>query len=104
MKPTAYPSGANDFRPGYCAIKDWVAALPKRPVVGAFTATATEKVKQDMMNLLGLQKERIFIGGFDRPNLYFRVVRTNRKPTLPWPTSSSIKKTAASSTRRRARK
>ena len=69
----------HDFRPSYCAIKDWVAALPKRPVVGAFTATATEKVKEDMMNLLGLQKERIFIGGFDRPNLYFRVVRTNRK-------------------------
>ncbi len=69
----------HDFRPSYCAIKDWVAALPKRPVVGAFTATATEKVKEDMMTLLGLEKERIFIGGFDRPNLYFRVVRTNRK-------------------------
>lgn len=69
----------HDFRPSYCAIKDWIAALPKRPVVGAFTATATEKVKEDMMNLLGLEKERIFIGGFDRPNLYFRVVRTNRK-------------------------
>ena len=69
----------HDFRPSYCAIKDWIAALPKRPVVGAFTATATEKVKEDMMTLLGLEKERIFIGGFDRPNLYFRVVRTNRK-------------------------
>ncbi len=69
----------HDFRPSYCAIKDWIVALPKRPVVGAFTATATEKVKEDMMNLLGLEKERIFIGGFDRPNLYFRVVRTNRK-------------------------
>ena len=69
----------HDFRPSYCAIKDWIAALPRRPVVGAFTATATEKVKEDMMNLLGLEKERIFIGGFDRPNLYFRVVRTNRK-------------------------
>lgn len=69
----------HDFRPSYCAIKDWIAALPKRPVVGAFTATATEKVKENMMNLLGLEKERIFIGGFDRPNLYFRVVRTNRK-------------------------
>ncbi len=69
----------HDFRPSYCAIKDWIAALPKRAVVGAFTATATEKVKEDMMNLLGLEKERIFIGGFDRPNLYFRVVRTNRK-------------------------
>lgn len=69
----------HDFRPSYCAIKDWITALPKRPVVGAFTATATEKVKEDMMNLLGLEKERIFIGGFDRPNLYFRVIRTNRK-------------------------
>ena len=69
----------HDFRPSYCAIKDWIAALPRRPVVGAFTATATEKVKEDMMTLLGLEKERIFIGGFDRPNLYFRVVRTNRK-------------------------
>lgn len=69
----------HDFRPSYCAIKDWIAALPRRPVVGAFTATATEKVKEDMMTLLGLEKERIFIGGFDRPNLYFRVVRMNRK-------------------------
>lgn len=69
----------HDFRPSYCAIKDWIAALPRRPVVGAFTATATEKVKEDMMTLLGLEKERIFIGGLDRPNLYFRVVRTNRK-------------------------
>lgn len=69
----------HDFRPSYCAIKDWIAALPRRPVVGAFTATATEKVKEDMMTLLGLEKERIFIGGFDRSNLYFRVVRTNRK-------------------------
>ena len=69
----------HDFRPSYCAIKDWIAALPRRPVVGAFTATATEKVKEDMMTLLGLEKERIFIGGFDRQNLYFRVVRTNRK-------------------------
>lgn len=65
----------HDFRPSYCAVKDWMESLPKRPVMGAFTATATEKVKKDMMELLGLQKERVFIGGFDRPNLYFRVVR-----------------------------
>ena len=69
----------HDFRPSYCAVRDWIAALPKRPVVGAFTATATEKVKHDMMSLLGLQKERIFIGGFDRPNLYFRVVHAKGK-------------------------
>lgn len=64
----------HDFRPSYCAVKDWLAQLPRRPVVGAFTATATEKVKTDMMNLLGLKNERVFIGGFDQPNLYFRVV------------------------------
>jgi ATP-dependent DNA helicase RecQ len=69
----------HDFRPSYCAVKDWVASLPNRPVMGAFTATATENVKKDMMELLGLQKERIFIGGFDRPNLYFRVVRQGDK-------------------------
>ena len=69
----------HDFRPSYCAVRDWIAALPKRPVVGAFTATATEKVKHDMMSLLGLQKERIFIGGFDRPNLYVRVVHAKGK-------------------------
>ncbi|MCH4166963.1 MAG: DNA helicase RecQ [Megasphaera sp.] len=69
----------HDFRPSYCAIKDWVATLPQRPVMGAFTATATEKVKKDMMDLLGLQRERIFIGGFDRPNLYFRIVRHGDK-------------------------
>lgn len=69
----------HDFRPSYCAVRDWIAALPKRPVIGAFTATATEKVKHDMMSLLGLQKERIFIGGFDRPNLYFRVVHAKGK-------------------------
>lgn len=64
----------HDFRPSYCSIKGWVEALPRRPVVSAFTATATEKVKHDMRALLGLSKERIFIGGFDRPNLYFRVL------------------------------
>lgn len=69
----------HDFRPSYCTVRDWIAALPQRPVVGAFTATATEKVKHDMMSLLGLQKERIFIGGFDRPNLYFRVVHAKAK-------------------------
>ena len=61
----------------YCAIRPWIEALPRRPVVAAFTATATQKVKEDMMTLLklGLKDERVFIGGFDRPNLYFRVVR-----------------------------
>ncbi|WP_301861234.1 DNA helicase RecQ [uncultured Megasphaera sp.] len=69
----------HDFRPSYCAVKDWLLHLPNRPVVGAFTATATDKVKSDMLELLGLQNERIFIGGFDRPNLYFRVARPANK-------------------------
>lgn len=69
----------HDFRPGYRLIKDWIASLPVRPVVGAFTATATEHVKNDMLTLLGLGRPEIFIGGFDRPNLYFRVVQTQHK-------------------------
>ena len=69
----------HDFRPGYRLIKDWIASLPVRPVVGAFTATATEHVKNDMLTLLGLGRPAIFIGGFDRPNLYFRVVQTPHK-------------------------
>lgn len=69
----------HDFRPGYRLIKDWIASLPVRPVVGAFTATATEHVKNDMLTLLGLGRPEIFIGGFDRPNLYFRVVQTTHK-------------------------
>lgn len=84
----------HDFRPSYCGIKDWVASLPQRPVMGAFTATATEKVKRDMMSLLGLEKERIFIGGFDRPNLYFRVVHTSHKLAF---TLGYVKKHAADS-------
>lgn len=69
----------HDFRPGYRLIKDCIASLPVRPVVGAFTATATEHVKNDMLTLLGLGRPEIFIGGFDRPNLYFRVVQTPHK-------------------------
>ena len=69
----------HDFRPGYRLIKDWIASLPVRPVVGAFMATATEHVKNDMLTLLGLGRPEIFIGGFDRPNLYFRVVQTPHK-------------------------
>lgn len=69
----------HDFRPSYCHIREWLATLPQRPVVGAFTATATDKVKEDMLRLLGLQQEKVFVGGFDRPNLYFRVVPAKDK-------------------------
>jgi len=65
----------HDFRPSYCHIKDWLDTLPERPVLGAFTATATDKVKTDMLQLLGLRDERVFLGGFDRPNLFFQVVQ-----------------------------
>ena len=44
----------HDFRPSYRAVREWIQVLPQRPVIGAFTATATEKVKKDMMTLLGL--------------------------------------------------
>ena len=57
-----------------------------------------------MMNLLGLQKERIFIGGFDRPNLYFRVVHVKGKMEFTLSYIANTGKTAASSMRRRARK
>ncbi len=69
----------HDFRPSYCGIKDWLTSCPVRPVVGAFTATATPKVKEDIQALLGLQEERVFFTGFDRPNLYFRVVQPMRR-------------------------
>lgn len=60
-----------DFRPSYLKIKDFIASLPKRPPVGAFTATATDNVKQDIISLLGLKAPKLCITGFDRPNLIF---------------------------------
>lgn len=64
-----------DFRPSYLEIADFLARLPGRPVVSAFTATATERVKQDIMGSLGLQNPVTVVTGFDRPNLFFRVVK-----------------------------
>ena len=66
-----------DFRPSYLEIADFLAKLPDRPVVSAFTATATERVKQDITASLHLQNPVTVVTGFDRPNLFFRVV--NRK-------------------------
>ena len=63
----------NDFRPGYLRISDFIAELPKRPVVSAFTATATEKVRRDIEEKLKLQNPLSVVTGFDRPNLYFKV-------------------------------
>lgn len=69
----------HDFRPSYRLIGDWLASLPKRPVVGAFTATATKVVENDIKTLLGLDHANVYVTGFDRPNLSFSVVRTPKR-------------------------
>lgn len=72
-----------DFRPSYLQIRDFVAALPRRPVVAALTATATGEVRSDMTRLLGLRDPMELVTGFDRPNLYFEVLKPKKKlPTL----------------------
>lgn len=62
-----------DFRPSYLKISDFVQALPHRPVLGAFTATATPQVRDDIVRLLALRAPRVVATGFDRKNLYFEV-------------------------------
>ena len=69
----------HDFRSSYRLIGDWLASLPKRPVVGAFTATATKAVENDIKTLLGLDHANVYVTGFDRPNLSFSVVRTPKR-------------------------
>ena len=69
----------HDFRPSYRLIGDWLASLPKRPVVGAFTATATKAVENDIKTLLGLDHANVYVTGFDRPNLSFSVVRIPKR-------------------------
>ena len=68
-----------DFRPNYLKIADFVDALPKRPPVGAFTATATQRVRDDIRRLLRLRDPEISVTGFDRPNLYFEVLRPKKR-------------------------
>ncbi|WP_455719979.1 RecQ family ATP-dependent DNA helicase [Agathobacter sp.] len=63
-----------DFRPSYLEIAEFLAKLPKRPRVSAFTATATERVKDDIIRTLRLNEPVTMVTGFDRPNLFFRVV------------------------------
>ena len=70
-----------DFRPSYLKIIQFIRALPHRPVIGAFTATATSRVKDDIKKLLGLAEPLEITTGFDRPNLYFDVVRAKKKIT-----------------------
>lgn len=63
-----------DFRPSYLEIAGFFTRLPRRPIVSAFTATATERVKNDIVASLGLNNPVTMVTGFDRPNLFFRIV------------------------------
>ena len=68
-----------DFRPSYLKIRDFVQSLQNRPIVAAFTATATDVVKSDIIQLLGLRDPFSLTTGFDRPNLYFEVRQPSSK-------------------------
>ncbi|MCD8181109.1 MAG: DNA helicase RecQ [Firmicutes bacterium] len=69
----------HDFRPGYLKISDFIDSLPSRPVIAAFTATATDDVRRDIIRILRLQNPYICVTGFNRENLYFEVRRPKRK-------------------------
>ena len=69
----------HDFRPSYRRIAPFIASLPKKPLLSAFTATATPAVKDDIIALLKLQQPAVHVSGFDRPNLYFGVLRGEDK-------------------------
>ena len=64
----------HDFRPSYRSIAPLIARLPRRPLIGAFTATATPRVQEDIVALLGLRRPAVHVAGFDRPNLFFSVL------------------------------
>ena len=68
-----------DFRPSYLKIVEFIDKLSKRPVVAAFTATATPEVKDDISTILNLKDPYTISTGFDRPNLYFEVLKVKKK-------------------------
>ena len=68
-----------DFRPSYSEIPLFISRLKKRPIVSAFTATATPMVQEDIVNKLALHKPTILVSGFDRENLYFDVLKPKNK-------------------------
>ena len=68
-----------DFRPSYLRIVEFIKVLPRRPVIAAFTATATERVREDVKRILGLRNPVEVVTGFDRPNLYFEVLHPEGK-------------------------
>ena len=65
-----------DFRPSYLKIMEFIERLPDRPVVSAFTATATQEVKEDIIDILQLQEPFVTTTGFDRQNLFFSCANT----------------------------
>lgn len=69
----------HDFRPSYRSIAPLIKKLDHKPIVSAFTATATNEVKEDVVRLLGLKDSNVYTTGFDRKNLYFSVVRGENK-------------------------
>lgn len=73
-----------DFRSSYLGIGEFIAGLPTRPTVAAFTATATERVRRDIVSILGLHTPSITVTGFDRPNLYFDVISMPHKDKASW--------------------
>ena len=85
-----------DFRPSYLKIPEFVRTLPIRPVIGAFTATATREVREDIIRMLELSDPHVAVTGFDRKNLYFEVrhdkdkYRSIRDYLLAHPDSSGV--------------
>ena len=73
-----------DFRSSYLGIGEFIDTLPVRPVVAAFTATATGKVRRDIVSLIHLHNPLVTVTGFDRPNLYFDVIRMETKRKTAW--------------------
>jgi ATP-dependent DNA helicase RecQ len=69
----------HDFRPSYRRIAQFTALLGSRPVIGAFTATATREIKKDIINFLALREPEVFVTGFNRENLFFSVLRGENK-------------------------
>lgn len=68
-----------DFRPSYLKITEFIERLPRRPIVSAFTASATKEVREDVIDILMLQNPVVVSTGFDRPNLYFEVQMPKNK-------------------------
>ena len=73
-----------DFRSSYLGIGEFIAGLPARPTVAAFTATATERVRRDIIGILGFNAPQVTVTGFDRENLYFDVLKIETKYKAAW--------------------